>query len=292
MTYDDGPFNYTGHVLDLLKKYNAKATFFITGNNIGKGQIDNAYFPWHTVIKRAYAEGHQIASHTWGHQDLSQITQQQRRQQMISNEMALRNILGLFPTYMRPPYSSCDSACALDLEELGYHVIYFDLDTEDYLNTLPAQIQTPRNNFLGNISSKPVKTSDWLVISHDIHQQTAYSLTEFTLQKLTAAGFKSVTVGQCLGDPEVNWYRKSAGSVFTAKPIGDPISEPTPTPVQSGPAKKPSAVSEDGTCAGQSGNTCMKSTFGNCCSHAGWCGSTKPYCGDGCQAGYGECGAK
>lgn len=35
LTFDDGPANYTSHILDLLDQYNAKATFFITGNNNG-----------------------------------------------------------------------------------------------------------------------------------------------------------------------------------------------------------------------------------------------------------------
>jgi len=36
LTFDDGPFIYTSHILDLFTQYNAKATFFITGNNNGK----------------------------------------------------------------------------------------------------------------------------------------------------------------------------------------------------------------------------------------------------------------
>jgi peptidoglycan/xylan/chitin deacetylase (PgdA/CDA1 family) len=36
LTFDDGPFIYTSHILDLLGQYNASATFFITGNNNGK----------------------------------------------------------------------------------------------------------------------------------------------------------------------------------------------------------------------------------------------------------------
>jgi hypothetical protein len=45
--------------------------------------------------------------------------------QMIKNEMAFRNILGFFPTYMRPPYVSCTraSGCVDDLNSLGYHIV-------------------------------------------------------------------------------------------------------------------------------------------------------------------------
>lgn len=132
LTFDDGPYIYTDYVLDVLKNYSAKATFFVTGNNNGKGEIDNAANGWSTIIQRAYNEGHQIASHTWTHPYLSNLTSVQRKQQMWSNEMAIRNILGFFPTYMRPPYSDCtaESGCEDDMAELGYHITYFDVDTD------------------------------------------------------------------------------------------------------------------------------------------------------------------
>lgn len=131
ITYDDGPYSFTDGLLDLLESYNAKATFFVTGINIGKGAIDTTS-AWSDVIKKMDAKGHQVASHTWSHQDLSAITKKQRYDQMIRNEMAISNILGKFPTYMRPPYSSCtaESGCQQDLADLGYVVSYFDLDTD------------------------------------------------------------------------------------------------------------------------------------------------------------------
>jgi peptidoglycan/xylan/chitin deacetylase (PgdA/CDA1 family) len=39
LTFDDGPFIYTSHILDLLDQHNASATFFITGNNNGKSYL-------------------------------------------------------------------------------------------------------------------------------------------------------------------------------------------------------------------------------------------------------------
>jgi hypothetical protein len=54
-----------------------------------------------------YNGNHQVASHTWSHPDLCNITSYQRKNEMWKNEMALRNIIGVIPTYMRPPYSDC-----------------------------------------------------------------------------------------------------------------------------------------------------------------------------------------
>jgi len=51
--------------------------------------------------QRMHAEGHQIASHTWSHQNASQLTNHQFTNQIVWNEIALNDILGFFPTYMR-----------------------------------------------------------------------------------------------------------------------------------------------------------------------------------------------
>ncbi|KAF2473248.1 glycoside hydrolase/deacetylase [Lindgomyces ingoldianus] len=295
ITYDDGPLqNYTSHILDIFKSYNARATFFITGNNINKGEIDLASTGFPAVIQRMHTDGHQIASHTWTHLDLSAITAVDRKNQMYKNEMALRNILGFFPTYMRPPYSSCTSAsgCESDLANLGYHVIYFDVDTDDYNQDSPNLIQNAKNYFKGNITAggATASNSDWLSISHDIHEQTAYNLTDFMLSTLTGLGYKAVTVGECLGDPSANWYRNSAGStgsVSTSTPVqtSTQVSSTSSAPSATGTKK----VSTDATCGGTNGFTCQGSTFGNCCSSAGWCGQTTAYCGTGCQPSFGTC---
>jgi hypothetical protein len=60
LTFDDGPYNFTSHLLDVLAAYGAKATFFITGNNLGKGQIDIEETGWPNIIRRMHAEGHQV----------------------------------------------------------------------------------------------------------------------------------------------------------------------------------------------------------------------------------------
>ncbi|KAF1953241.1 glycoside hydrolase/deacetylase [Byssothecium circinans] len=214
LTYDDGPMKtYTSHILDLLKAHNAKATFFITGNNINKGQID-LVDEYKSVIKRMDAEGHQIASHTYTHLDLSKISSLDRKNQMWMNEMALRNIVDMIPTYMRPPFSSCDSACDKDMAELGYHVTYFDLNGDDYDLNSKEQIQTAKNWFEGNLTEVHSNAADSrrLAIAHDILEQTANNYTEFMLTLLAKHNLRAVSVGECLGDPKENWYRTVNGT--------------------------------------------------------------------------------
>ncbi|KAF1816046.1 glycoside hydrolase/deacetylase [Eremomyces bilateralis CBS 781.70] len=224
LTFDDGPYHFTGDVLDILDRYNVKATFFMTGNSISKGPIDQAGLPWASIIQRMHSSGHQIASHTWGHQALGSgaaaqgqdpLTTEQRLAQMYNNEIAFNNILGFFPTYMRPPYSDCDDAsgCAATMSDLGYHVIYFDFDTEGYLHTTPETIGESKAIFDQQLPQRSPADGAWLNIEHDIHEQVAHTLTEHIIKGAVEAGWKLVTVGECLGDPQENWYRTlGAGS--------------------------------------------------------------------------------
>lgn len=289
ITYDDGPQKVlTSHILDVLDSYGAKATFFVTGNNINKGQIDVTP-EFIADIKRMDSEGHQIASHTWTHLDLSAISQIDRKNQMWKNEMAIRNIIGKIPTYMRPPYSSCTGQCETDMADLGYHVTYFDVDTDDYQQDSPTLIQNSKNWFKGNITSNgaTAANSQWLEIGHDIHEQTANNLTDYMLSTLTQLGYKGVTVGDCLGDPKANWYR-SAGGAGAANPTS---SSRAASRASTAPAStKTPKVTTDATCGGRNQYTCLGSSFGNCCSSAGYCGKTTAYCGTGCQPGFGTCG--
>ncbi|KAG7077227.1 chitin deacetylase [Colletotrichum scovillei] len=214
LTYDDGPAAYTNDLLDLLKKYNASATFMITGINNAKGEIDNTTFPWANTIKYDDFAVQQGSGSFFlaniERQAHCNITSAQRKNEMYKLEMAVRNIIGVFPTYMRPPYSSCTAACGCegDMKALGYSIIYFDLDTADYLHDSATEIQQSKDIVTKAIAAKPAASDNFLVIGHDIHYQTVYNLTEFTLQKFK--GKNMVTIGECLGDPKANWYRTDA----------------------------------------------------------------------------------
>ena len=264
ITYDDGPYVYTDEVLNKFAAAGFKATFFITGNNIGKGAIDEK---WRAVIQRMYNEGHQIASHTWSHQDLSLITEAQVYDQMVKNEMAIRNIIGKYPTYMRPPYSSCSGTCQKVMKSLGYVVSYFDLDTDDYNQLTKEKIQVAKNNFIGAMNTVQPATGKKLAIAHDIHELTALNLTVTMIETLQARGFKGVTMGECMNEPAANWYRDSTP--------GTAVPSSTRTSTVAGPTSVPTgAVSTDGQCGGTNGYQCTGSAFGDCCSQFGWCGTS------------------
>jgi peptidoglycan/xylan/chitin deacetylase (PgdA/CDA1 family) len=207
LTFDDGPYKYTDQILDVLKQNNIKATFFITGTNLGKGQIDDETTGWPKILRRMYSEGHQLASHSWSHQDLTASSDEVRQQQIIYNEMAFRNIFGFFPKYLHPPYGTCNrvSSCLDYATKLGYHVINWKLDTKGFENNTPDKIQTSKNTFSNGVSIN-TKANAYIELSHDIQEQITYNLTAFMIKTIKDRGYKAVPVGECLGDARENWY--------------------------------------------------------------------------------------
>ncbi|KAJ6436554.1 mutator-like element [Purpureocillium lavendulum] len=183
LAFDDGPWVFTNQLLDLLDQLGVHATFFVTGDNMGKGRIDDCSRPWPSILYRMYESGHQIASHTWTHQNLDHVNHAVQQAEMVNNEMALRNLFGWIPTYARPPYLECTakSGCPDLLGNLGYHVITSNIDTKDYLNGGPYQVQKSKDLFAAGISTESTKNS-YIVLAHDTHSQTATNLTAFMTQ--------------------------------------------------------------------------------------------------------------
>ncbi|KAK4075531.1 hypothetical protein PCL_08916 [Purpureocillium lilacinum] len=208
LAFDDGPWVFTNQLLDLLDQLGVHATFFVTGDNMGKGRIDDCSRPWPSILYRMYESGHQIASHTWTHQNLDHVNHAVQQAEMVNNEIALQNLFGWIPTYTRPPYLECTakSGCPDLLGNLGYHVITSNIDTKDYLNDGPYQVQKSKDLFDAGISTQSTKNS-YIVLAHDTHSQTATNLTAFMIRTAKDRSYKLVTVGECLGDPKANWYR-------------------------------------------------------------------------------------
>jgi peptidoglycan/xylan/chitin deacetylase (PgdA/CDA1 family) len=204
LTFDDGPFIYTEHVLDLLDQYGAKATFFINGENWSRG-ISDFSTPWPEILRRMDDAGHQIGSHTWSHADLSAVDSEAREYQIYELERALFHVIGKAPNYLRPPYASCSQACLDETERLGYHVVNFDVDPKDYLHQAAGDIGAAMDNFSRALDAQRWGNS-FLVLSHDSLLHTAESLVPHMLMEIQQRGLRAVTVGECLGDPEENWY--------------------------------------------------------------------------------------
>ena len=101
MTFDDGPSRTTMvEVLDLLKKYDAKATFFIVGRKVGEDTLP--------VLQRALDEGHELANHGFNHVRMPELSEEEIVSEYEACQKVIRETLGVELYYFRPPFGKAD----------------------------------------------------------------------------------------------------------------------------------------------------------------------------------------
>ncbi|HFU3810378.1 TPA: polysaccharide deacetylase family protein [Streptococcus suis] len=194
LTFDDGPNpSTTPLVLDLLKKHNAKATFFVLGQNIEGNE-------W--ILQRMKAEGHEIANHSWSHPNLTNLSPDAIHQEIEKTQVAIEKAVGQRPVLVRPPYGAVNRKVA---SAMNLPSIYWNVDTQDWSSHNPQAILNQ------------VKTNacpGCFILMHDIHKETVKSL-DSVLQFLTSQGYSMVTVSESLGNnlnPQFVYYNQHSAA--------------------------------------------------------------------------------
>jgi peptidoglycan/xylan/chitin deacetylase (PgdA/CDA1 family) len=196
LTFDDGPYDYTTELLDQLKDANIKATFFINGYNWWKDlETDDEK---KAVIKRAMDEGHQIASHTWAHQIPE--GKENIKKALSKLDDLVEDITGVRPKYFRAPQGHCDSDCISYIEELGYKIIQWDSDTNDWDYKEVGREQ--RTEMAKEFLTKEWKEEreNYLILMHDVHVHTVKEIVPWVIKNAPVDKYKFVSVAECLGD--------------------------------------------------------------------------------------------
>ncbi|MFF0865587.1 bifunctional polysaccharide deacetylase/glycosyltransferase family 2 protein [Nonomuraea sp. NPDC003560] len=201
LTFDDGPDpEWTPKVLDVLRRYDAKATFFLVGSKA-------AQHP--ELVRRIVAEGHEIGNHTYTHADLASVPAWRLRLELSLTQHALAGATGLHTTLVRPPYSSTPRSITVPQWEglrvaasQGYLVTLTDLDTKDWSHPGADKITA---------SSIPNGDRGAIVMMHDSggnRSQTVDALDR-ALRELTARKYRTATVTDALGMPSA--HQKAGG---------------------------------------------------------------------------------
>lgn len=131
LTFDDGPIpEVTDFVLEALKEYQAKATFFCVGDNVLK-------HPW--LLKKIYMEGHTIGNHTQHHLNgWSTRDEDYLRDVNICNESILRVCAEGRSNLFRPPYGRIRRK-QIQLIRNEYKVVMWDVLSGDFDKELPSE---------------------------------------------------------------------------------------------------------------------------------------------------------
>jgi cellulose synthase/poly-beta-1,6-N-acetylglucosamine synthase-like glycosyltransferase/peptidoglycan/xylan/chitin deacetylase (PgdA/CDA1 family) len=202
LSFDDGPDpDWTPRILDVLKKFDVRATFFmigeIAGNNVG-------------LMQRAYREGHELGNHTFTHPDISEVSPGQLDLQLNLTERLFASKLGVQPLYFRPPYSidqepdTNDQAAPIDrIQGLGYVIVGNKIDTNDWDEHPRKSPQEITDSVFAQI--KAMETKPWargsVILLHDGGGDRSATLAALPvlIQALRAKGYQIVPVSELLG---------------------------------------------------------------------------------------------
>lgn len=176
LTFDDGPDpKTTPQALDILKKYGAKATFFMVGQNIAGNEA---------IVKRVHNEGHQIGIHTWDHPVLTKLPLESAQKEILDTQTAINNVIGIKPTITRPPYGAINATIQNSVDQ---SFIMWNVDSLDWkTRNTKAIMQEIAKTQPGSI-----------ILMHDIHQTSIDALPS-VLEYLKSNGYTLVTVDELL----------------------------------------------------------------------------------------------
>lgn len=160
LTFDDGPSPNTNLILNILKQYGAKATFFVNGLKIKYGC---------ETLKRIYNEGHEIANHTYDHAYLPGKSIDYQKWQIDSTQKAIEKCLGIkYNTrWFRAPYGEQDSNTIKAARSFGLNTALWTIDTNDWRSS------TTSNSLISSVIKSRGKD---IVLMHDTSKKTANAL--------------------------------------------------------------------------------------------------------------------
>lgn len=175
LTFDDGPdHEVTPRILETLKAFDAKATFYMLAKNVNK-------YP--DVAKMVADSGHEIANHSITHPNLNTVTKARIIDELSSSQEQIEAATGFRPESFRPPYGEYNDLVLKHAKETNQIISMWTVDTLDWHNR-------NANRILEHVRHS---TSGDIILMHDIHHTTADALPA-VMEYLQNEGFEFVTV--------------------------------------------------------------------------------------------------
>jgi peptidoglycan/xylan/chitin deacetylase (PgdA/CDA1 family) len=124
ISFDDGPSEkYTKEVLDILQKYNIKATFFVMGGNV-------KLYP--DVLKATFAAGNVIGNHSFSHPYFTGMSENAIERDLIKTNKIIYDTIHVYPTLFRPPFGIINGNLKQATSKLGLKIITWNYMVNDY----------------------------------------------------------------------------------------------------------------------------------------------------------------
>lgn len=177
LTFDDGPSQYTWDIVATLQSHKARATFFIIGNQVATHEA---------AIDYILANHNEIASHSFGHKNLTKLSDVEVINQIRPVDTALLEQHDYIPAMYRVPYGSRDERVMEILRQEGKPVIGWSVDPYDWKVKDKDKVV---NHVLNSVQDGDI------VLMHDIYEPTAQAVAEL-VPALQEKGYQIVTVSE------------------------------------------------------------------------------------------------
>ncbi|KKK38729.1 hypothetical protein WQ57_07000 [Mesobacillus campisalis] len=192
LTFDDGPDpEYTRDILEILNRYDVKASFFI----IGKKAMVNQ-----DLVKQIYQEGHEIGNHTFTHPFTNEISDEQLKVELNSTQRIIQGITGRSSVLYRSPYGDEEAKYLQshfermrDVTQMGYITVNYDIDSKDWKANDGKEIV---DTVMSQVSNGDI------ILLHDgggERSATVEALPEL-IEELQGQGYTFVTISELLGE--------------------------------------------------------------------------------------------
>jgi len=210
LTFDDGPNPDTTPIaLETLKKYDIKATFFINGINYGNLESDPRSVE---IVKKTYAEGHDIGSHTYYHKDLFEAIKEGTMETNIDKlTNTINDIIGVKPAFFRPPCGNggyeekepekieMTEKIQKYLGEHGYNIIMWGTDTRDWDYKESVEKVISELNLQLKAPGVSPETHSFITLLHDVHPTTVNIVLPEVIGYINKLGYTFVPLSECIG---------------------------------------------------------------------------------------------
>ena len=182
MTFDDGPHpSLTPRLLDMFKRRNARATFYVIGALVNR-------YP--DIVRRIVDEGHELGNHTYRHPFLSSHGDRRVVEELDRTSDAIDRAVGHVPVTMRPPYGAITARQrGMIYDRLDLQTVLWSVDTSDWKR--PGSSVVARRVINGAHRGA-------IILAHDIHPPTVRAMPT-ALDGVIGRGFQFITVSEILG---------------------------------------------------------------------------------------------
>jgi peptidoglycan/xylan/chitin deacetylase (PgdA/CDA1 family) len=192
LTYDDGPSEWTGPILDRFAQHDGRATFFVLGNAIDGDDRRE-------TLRRTVAEGHEIGNHTFTHPgDLSSLDEAVIREEIDRAQAAIREAAGVDTAHWRTPFLRTSDRLLSVVGSLGLtHVGCssmpgdWDMDADEIVERVRAFLR-PGAVIVLHDGRPPDEPPE---LSRPTREETVKA-TALILEDMSRLGLRAVTVSE------------------------------------------------------------------------------------------------